>query len=202
MFELNRQYKVGKRLVELKSVVVGSSEFCIPFLSISNLITRPVSDAIALSQELTQYASYERFLYNETATVLLGSQRDYWRLTNRQKSGKIGQIEYLPLLDYTDLTQYVGVAQTGEKARQKSSVEFAKYLVSQKAQSKVTDIGMLPIYDYGVYSTHQVLASLEKDLNKAKCLNAFTSKLVIKEIYEECYNLIKTGDNKSLKKYL
>ena len=202
LFDLSRQYKLGKKTVELKSVVVGSSDFCIPLLSLTNLVSRPVDKVVALSKDLTQYACYERFLYNDTATVLLGSQRDYWRLSNRQKNGKIGNVEYDALLNYTDLTQYVGVGETGEYDRQNASLEFVKYLVSKKAQSKLTDIGMLPIYDYKIYSSIKVMASLESGLSGVKCLNAFTSKVVLNEIYNECLKVIQTGNAQTLKKYL
>jgi len=202
LFDLSRQYKVGKRTIDLKSAIVGSSEFCVPLLSIVSLVSNPVDKVVALSKDLTQYSCYERFLYNDTATVLVGSQRDYWRLSNRQKNGKIGQIEYDALVNYTDLTQYVGVCESGDYDRQKLSLEFIKYLVSKKAQSKLTDIGMLPVYDYGIYLSNQVMASLESGLSSVKCLNAFTSKVVLKEIYNECLTVIKTGNLQTLKKYL
>ena len=116
-------------------------------------------------------------------------------------NGKIGEICFAPLSDYTDLVQYVGIGNSKDKTRTELSESFAEYLMSKAVQEKLSGVGMLPVIDFAIYGD-EILNELSVGIGDAKTLNVFTSHAVLSKLYEESKKVIADGEKNLLKKYL
>ena len=203
VFDCYTTKKVGKKTVELFSVMTAKSDYCCPLVNLALLADGKERDIskVCCEPTLTQYGAYEKFLSGNTATILLGTQRDYWRLKGRMDNGTIGGICFAALSDYTDLVQYVGIGKLKDRTRKELSESFAEYLTSKTVQEKLSGVGMLPVIDSAIYGD-EVLKELSAAIGDAKTLNVFTSHAVLGRLYEESKNVISDGEKNLLKKYL
>ena len=130
--------------------------------------------------DFTQYQAYEAYLNGNEFEILLGTQRDLYRLNNKSKLGAIDSINYHFLGEYTDLIQYIAIT-TEDKQQIDSAMGYIKFLVSEKVQKKLTTIGMFcvnndKIYNEKVYQQFEAVLS-----DKLQVMNVFVSNVWIKE---------------------
>lgn len=90
---------------------------------------------------LTGYGAYSRFIDGE-CVILLGTQRDIARISNREKMGRetgfcIDYISY-----FSDLLNYVGVINTSNDEKLNFCRAFAKFLTLPTIQNKLSKIGL------------------------------------------------------------
>ena len=57
---------------------------------------------------MDSYTAYDKFLKGNFEN-LIGTQRDVFRVTNRQQKGLLTDYNIFPLGGYTDLVQYISV---------------------------------------------------------------------------------------------
>lgn len=105
---------MGKKTVSLASVACGYGGFNQPCMALALNATQSRRNDL-LDEGLTQYEAYEKFLTGNNHTVLLGTQRDIYRLTNRIEQGRLGECVFEPLGGFTDLVQYIAVGDTEAK---------------------------------------------------------------------------------------
>jgi len=194
--------KIGKKNIELNSVLAGCSQYCCPIFALATLAENKQNCSVYFSREVTQYGAYEKFLYGNTATVLLGTQRDYWRISNRQKNGKIGQMVYSTVGNYTDLTQYIGLGQSGEEERERLSERFVEFLLTEKSQKTLSSVGMLSVLSTELYAEDDVMSQLQKELSSVSTLNAFISPEVLQRAEQDALDALQKGKTEQLKKYV
>ena len=101
----------------------------------------------------TFYDAYVNFINNKSS-VLLGTNRDVFRMENRVFVGKETDVIYEPLTSYTDLVNYISVI-TSKTKKQNVCLDFVKFLMSEKIQKEIKSIGIFSttlnnIYDDGV----------------------------------------------------
>ena len=160
--------KVGKNTVELQPLICGFTPYNSP---LSALALSGVKGKASVDESITQYQAYEKFVANQTAVTLLGTQRDMYRLSQRENNGKIDKLNFAPLVGYTDLAQYVAVsASAGDKAN--SCVEFIEYLTSNEAQSTLVNLSLFSVLDTNFYTANRY-AECERALSSAYVPNAF-----------------------------
>lgn len=133
--------------------------------------------------DLTQYGAYEAFLRGNEFAVLLGTQRDLFRLNNKVKLGAIADINYQFLGQYTDLIQYLAVT-TSDPSQRAAATQFVSYITSTAVQKKLTSIGMFCVNNDKIY-TEKVYQQFEEVLSqKMQVMNVFVSNVWIKEEQE------------------
>lgn len=88
----------------------------------------------------TQYEAYNGYLKGEF-DILLGTQRDYFRLSNKLTLGLIQSCVFEYETSYTDLLQQIAVCCTEEKSFSIAK-NFISFLLSDENQKKLKDIGM------------------------------------------------------------
>ena len=160
--------KIGKNTVELQPLVCGFTPYNSP---LSALALSGGKGKAAVSDAVTQYQAYEQFVANKTAVTLLGTQRDMYRLSQRESNGKIENLAFAPLTGYTDLVQYVAVsAHAGDKSE--SCVKFIEYLTSEQAQSTLTGMSLFSVLDATFYTADRY-ALCESSLSGAYVPNVF-----------------------------
>ncbi len=130
--------------------------------------------------DYTQYEAYESYLKGNEFEILLGTQRDLFRLNNKTKLGLIQNVNYNFLGEYTDLIQYLAITtQLQENIAVASG--FIEYILSQEVQQDLTTIGMFCVNNDKIY-TEKVYQQFESALsNKLQVLNVFVSNVWIKE---------------------
>lgn len=142
--------KVGKTTVELQPLVCGFTPYNSPLSALAMSGGR--GKAGGISETTTQYQAYEQFVANRTAVTLLGTQRDIYRLTQKESNGKIEQLGFAPLGGYTDLVQYIGVSSfAGDKAS--ACQRYVSYLLSEKTQQTLVNLSMFSVLETTFYTS-------------------------------------------------
>ena len=160
--------KIGKNTVELQPLICGFTPYNSP---LSALALSGVKGKARVDENVTQYEAYEKFVGNQTAVTLLGTQRDMYRLSQRESNGKIDKLNFAPLVGYTDLAQYVAVSSTAaDKAN--SCVEFIEYLTGNEAQSTLVNLSLFSVLQTNFYTSDRY-AECERALGSAYVPNAF-----------------------------
>lgn len=160
--------KIGKNTVELQPLVCGFTPYNSPLTA---LALSGGKGKVSVDEEVTQYTAYEQFVANKTAVTLLGTQRDMYRLSQRESNGKIEPLAFQPLSGYTDLVQYVAVSlSAGDKTD--SCTQFIQHLLSEESQSTLVNLSMFSVIDASFYTTDRY-AQCEKGLSSAYVPNVF-----------------------------
>ena len=160
--------KVGKNTVELQPLVTGFTPYNSP---LSALALSGGKGKAKVDEAITQYQAYEKFVANQTAVTLLGTQRDMYRLSQRESNGKIDKLGFFPLTGYTDLVQYVAISNAiGDKAA--ACEEFIEYLTGNEAQSTLVNLSLFSVLDAAFYTTDRYV-ECERALGTAYVPNVF-----------------------------
>ena len=160
--------KIGKNTVELKPLTCGFTPYNSP---LSALALSGGKGKASVDEQITQYQAYEQFVANKTAVTLLGTQRDMYRLSQRESNAKIENLCFAPLTGYTDLVQYVAISSSaGDKAQ--SCEKFTEYLISEQSQSTLVNLSMFSVLDATFYTADRY-AQCESSLGSAYVPNVF-----------------------------
>ena len=160
--------KVGKNTFELQPMICGFTPYNSP---LSALALSGVKGKATVDESITQYQAYEKFVANQTAVTLLGTQRDMYRLSQRESNGKIDKLNFAPLVGYTDLAQYVAVS-SGAGDKTNACIEFIEYLTSNEAQSTLVNLSLFSVLDTNFYTADRY-AECERALSAAYVPNVF-----------------------------
>lgn len=163
--------KIGKNTVELQPMICGFTPYNSPLSALAMSGGRGKAN---VSEDITQYQAYEQFVANRTAVTLLGTQRDMYRLAQRETNGKIEQLVFAPLGAYTDLVQYVGVSvDAGDKAD--SCVRYLQYLLSEETQATLSNLALFSVLEQTIYTSERYVAC-EQSLATAYVPNVFADE--------------------------
>ncbi|MEG2159225.1 MAG: hypothetical protein RRY18_05030, partial [Clostridia bacterium] len=175
LYNLGFDKKVGKNTVSINSLICGYAQFSSPLTAVALLSNKANQDArIDIAPTNTQYTAYQKFVSN-SATALLGTQRDIFRLSNRVSSGKIGELVFSPLNTYTDLIQLMGVSREVSTAKRMLCQNFIEQVSTERAQRALVDIGMFSVCGQRIY-TEGIYLDMQNALTQVKVPNAFITK--------------------------
>lgn len=140
---------------------------------------------------VNSFNCYDYYLKNNF-NVLLGTQRDVYRVNRRVEKGMMTEQNFAFLQGFTDLVQYIGVT---KKADEKTEIckLFVENLLQTQTQESLKNINMFSVKIINLYSA-EPFASMESVLNRdIKTLNVFLETSVIKNINEMSYSALQ-GD--------
>lgn len=147
-YDADYEYKSGKNNKKSASVAFGTGLHLMPKNSLiaynkarSIQITEKAENELKLK---TGYSAYCSFLAND-ATILLGTQRDIFRMSAREEKGKVSDVIYQPLNNWTDLVQFAFVTKKGENNQNEIAEKFALTLTNKDNQRDLETIGMFPV---------------------------------------------------------
>lgn len=160
--------KVGKTTVTLQPLTCGFTPYNSPLSALALSGGRGKAN---VAENVTQYMAYEQFVANRTAVTLLGTQRDMYRLGQKEQTGRIDPLVFAPLGGYTDLVQYVAISQTAE-GKQQACKEYAHFLLSEQSQSALVNLCMFSVLDKTFYTADRY-AQTETALSDAYVPNVF-----------------------------
>ena len=145
------------------SVVVGDNKYVVPQNAVSTIAGVALTDAYLSS---SMYDAYMDFVAYNIGTILIGTQRDLFKLSGRVSVGKISGVKIEYLQGYTNLVQYVGVVKgmMGEKLN--LAKEFTQFLVSSKSQQFSSQVGMVSVIKEKFYTDGE-FKNLEESLHES-----------------------------------
>lgn len=146
-YESGYEYKSGKKMKKSVSLTYGTGEFLLPKNALNAYnragSTQPENSESVLTYK-SQYSAYSSFLSN-SATILLGTNRDICRMMNRENKGKVSDVLYQPLTTWTDLVQFAFLCNNGEELRKQYAEKYALFLTEEANQKRIEQIGMFPV---------------------------------------------------------
>ena len=155
----------------------------------------PASSKIDIAEGNTQFTAYERFIRGE-CQILLGTQRDQFRLTNRIQTGKLESLKAQPLGGFTDLVQYIALS-AGSGEMLGMAQNFIEYLTSDAVQAKLTRCNMLSVCAIGI-SVAADAEELEKALSGAKTVNVFSTGAALAALRNQSVECLLNGQKKDV----
>lgn len=181
-----------------KKLIYSSTE------DISPLFSLALNDISLKKQEIINvdsFDAYDKFI-NEKYSILLGTQRDFYRCRNRESNLKM-QCEYEFLSGYSDLIQYASIFK-GDKRTETICEKFIEYLLSKNCQKNLANIGMFPTISEIIYEDEKYKEFNEVLLKDLKTINIFTKNDDIKNLQSKLIdNVFNGNDNKKeILKYL
>lgn len=128
--------------------------------SVVELAESGIIDKNYVSQ--SPYQAYENFVLGK-ASMLLGTQRDVFRMENRVSAGKESGARYEPIKEFTDLVQYLGIL-TNSKVKFSVCEKYLSFVLQEKQQKLLANIGMFSVTGAKLYDKSP-LSELEKAIN-------------------------------------
>ncbi|MDE7454499.1 MAG: ABC transporter substrate-binding protein [Clostridia bacterium] len=167
--------KVGKNTFDLQPLICGFTASNSPLTALA--MNGGQGKVTNIDEDVTQYSAYEKFVDNKTAVTLLGTQRDMYRLSQREQNGKIDELGFYPLTAYTDLVQYLGVSvNSGEKTA--ACMQYIDYLLSAEVQQTLVNVSVFSVLDVSIY-TDKRYSAMEQGLKQAFVPNVFVDAEII-----------------------
>lgn len=152
---------------------VGLAEFNNPFAG----LLAAGGGGSARQEALTQAEAYSEFLAGKSG-VLLGTQRDLYKLCNRKSMGTISPLLIRPLSGYTDLVNYL-VITCPQPENAELCERFVESVTSDAAQSKLIELSLFAVNGQKLYSEEDY-AALERALaGELSVPNVFLSRAEI-----------------------
>lgn len=96
-----------------------------------------------------QYSAYESFVLGKS-NMLLGTQRDVFRMINRENAGKETGAMFEPIKEFSDLVQYAGILSTN-KTIVSLCTRFITLMLEPENQKLLSDIGMFSVTGQKIY---------------------------------------------------
>lgn len=139
----------NKKAKTIYSLGFGSSKYLCPqnIIKSYNMIEGNLISEKSFNMELlgqTQYSAYCNFIAGNS-TILLGSQKDVFRIANREKLGKISGVLVEQFAEFTDLIQFMFLSKTAENEKKIFAEKFVQYLISQKQQDQICESGLFSV---------------------------------------------------------
>lgn len=180
--------KVYKNKIEtIYSLGFGTKEYLLPQKAFESYTGRGiVSDNKAVNKEkvnkFSPYDAYCDFLVGGH-NILIGSQRDFIRLKNRESQGKLNGLIAQRVEGFTDLVQFAMPVKNTEQ-RYKHAQEFVKKLISLKVQSSILKNGMIAVNkSVNMVKNGGIMSNITPEIiGNYKCYNVFIGKTEIRNL--------------------
>ncbi len=174
----------GKKKKIIYSLGFGMGEYLLPqksLLSYYNIEALENKNHSYSVDEASQssYSAYCRFVAGETS-ILLGTQRDYLRMKNRESLGKISDAVYAPLTNYTDLVQFLLVAKSDNELKNEYKQKFVSFIVGDESQKIIANSGVFSVAKSGAMSNITPVK-----IEDYKVQSAFVNKSDIHKLQQE-----------------
>ena len=95
-------------------------------------------------QNQSQYSAYCDFIAGNSV-LLLGSQRDVFRLDNRIKLGKISDVIVEQITTFSDLMQFMFLSKNIDAEKLDYAESFIEFMISDECQSLIKQMGMFSV---------------------------------------------------------
>ena len=181
-------FLISKKEIEgktIKNVIFSKGKYTEPVLAFA--LEGFLADSFKI---LPPIDAYREFILSKDA-VLLGTQRDVYRLTSKNDG-----YYYYPLKSYNDLYQYISLFTT-EKVKSFYAKKFIEFLVSEKGQKKLKKVAMMSYYNIAEQDIEYLTVS--QAIKSRYTLSPFTDTNLLDAVNELSVSYLK-GETEALKK--
>ncbi len=171
----------------LDGVGVSKADYNLP--SVAMLKSKVNFSSAEYKTPMENYVSFKA----GKAAVMLGTQRDIIRLQNKGMN-----LKYQALSGFTDILQYISVtSESADKARY--CEKFIEYLLSEKAQTKLTALDMFSVTGQKLYQDSE-LKCIEDALGEDfRTVSVFTASEIVGAYHETALEAL-SGNEEEIKK--
>lgn len=153
------------------SLSFGSGAYTLPKIAFktytgSELVSTSNTTYSENAGKCTGFEAYSDFVMGKSV-MLLGTQRDTYRMANRQKLGKVSDVVYELISGSTDLVQFFMLSSNTEGSKKLLAERFVEFSLLLSSQSQLSKIGMFSptlacksLYSEGAMS-HITLENIE-----------------------------------------
>lgn len=168
---------IEKNKNSLYSFTFGNSLFNNPLLAAfaCNNSLRISENSYNAEKIYTQYEAYSKFISKNSSVFLLGTQRDYIRITAKTNAS---DFSYDEIDGFTDLGCYLSISKNTNKTL--LCQNYIEYILSENIQQKLTDINMFSVNLNNLYDD-ELMQAIQQNLYNYKVLNTFTAKEILIE---------------------
>ncbi len=92
----------------------------------------------------TPYTAYCEFVA-DNSVILLGTQRDFFRMKNREVCGKVSDLIVEQVFGFTDLIQFMMLGKNLSGEKRTVAEDFVKFLTGEKAQNIILKSGLFSV---------------------------------------------------------
>ena len=187
--------KSGKKEVVVYSLELGLGKYSLPQRALSAYYNNGeflISDKTINKESVSQsaYSAYCNFVAGKS-TILLGTNRDVFRVKNREQNGKLADVVIQPLERFSDLVQFAFAVDSGDGLKNKYIQNFVEYMVQERAQQQVLKSGLFST-SKGVKVAEE--SGVMKDItpnniSSYEIFNVFLSKTEIEKLQHEVLSL-------------
>ena len=187
--------KSGKKEVVVYSLELGLGKYSLPHRAISAYYNNGeffISNKTINKTNVMQssYSAYCNFIAGKS-TMLLGTNRDVFRVKNREQNGKLADVVIQPLEKFSDLVQFAFMVDSGDELKNKYIQNFTTFLTEERAQQIVLSSGLFSA-NKSVKNASE--SGVMKDItpnniSDCKVLNVFLTKSEIEKLQQEFLNL-------------
>lgn len=187
-----KQLKYNKTKT-IYSLTFGGNSYNSPQMAYSSVYGNLCHSQTSFSEDYkskTAYNAYCDFVEGK-ANILLGTQRDVARISNRISQGKLDGAIYEHLTSFTDLVQFIGVCNNVNYDQKQACEAFISYLVSEQVQLKLANIGMQTVCNLSkdLYTSGEFMVIEQACKNSCVVQNVFTTKEQLKHNANNCVNV-------------
>lgn len=191
-------YQLGDKITDLLGYGGASNNSALVSLAVNNINITKISQK---SDNMDSFDAYDSYL-SKNFDILLGTQRDVYRVQNRIENGNMNARNFTFLSGFTDLVQYIGICST-DVIKKDICEQFVEQLLSVKTQSQLVDYNMFSTTGQKLYYS-SIFLDMENALSgNLKTLNVFLTGQTISNIKTIAKNIaIESGDISQLEQYL
>ena len=151
-YSLGYEKKLKKSVTTIYSLSYGKNEYLRPDYALKSYNNKGFTSSFDyfLSKNVnvnTQYDAYVDFISNKSV-MLLGTQRDIFRLNGRVENGKLSDILIQPITSFTDLVQFIFLsssASEGDSEKKNYCQMFIECIISEENQNKLSNVGLFSV---------------------------------------------------------
>ena len=136
------------------SLSVGSYKYLMPQLALKTYNNNEVGliSKYSYNENLIQsspYVAYCEFVANKSV-ILLGTQRDLFRMKNREEQGKVSDVIIEQVEGFTDLIQFIMLGKNLSGDKLLVAEDFVKFLISEKSQNVILKSGLFSVINISI----------------------------------------------------
>lgn len=147
VFDLGYEIVGKKNTKQVYSLGFGDDKNLLPQMALKTYNKKGLQSKSNLSYKemsVSQYSAYCDFIAGYS-TILLGTQRDVYRIENRVNLGKLSDVIYESVLGFSDLVQFMLITNIENNDKLFYAQDFVRFITGEVGQNMVLNAGLVSV---------------------------------------------------------
>lgn len=147
VFDLGYEIVGKKNTKQVYSLGFGDDKNLLPQTALKTYNKKGLQSKSNLSYKemsVSQYSAYCDFIAGYS-TILLGTQRDVYRIENRVNLGKLSDVIYESVLGFSDLVQFMLITNIENNDKLFYAQDFVRFITGEVGQNMVLNAGLVSV---------------------------------------------------------